>query len=543
MSQTDHFKLKPLSIGILLGAVSGLALLPAWAAHPENSLAGSNFEIDTDANLTVDDTAPPSIDWANVTESRKTDTASGSGDDAFGMGSKEDTEPPAVVAGGIPPNKSDLSVFGVFQEGGIGGFLNMFWTRVQDPSGTTNMDFEFNQSSTISSNGVTPVRTEGDLLIQYDLSNGGTNPQLFLSRWRATGAGTLCEAANSTPCWGVKTDLTASALAAGSINTSAISAANSDSLGALSARTFGEAHISLTAIFPSPTQCLTFGSAYLKSRSSDTFSSALKDFIAPLTVNISNCAAINIHKQDDAGTALAGAVFTLFNDNPTLGTFLAPPDTITNPVLSCQTLATGNCTISNVLAGNYCVVETTTPAGHDTAAPQCITLAADVNQSLTFVDPRQTGAILITKTRKHAAAGSGSQPHAGVTFTVGGTSTAATDGNGKVCVDGLLFGSYTVHEITPTGYNGEADKTVTVDNKASCSDSPYVGESVSFVNIPLSDITVSFSSQVTGGTKAKIDCGQAGNPTDLTPSAFDDTSETSTNLVPGTYTCTVEIDP
>ncbi len=40
------------------------------------------------------------------------------------------------------------------------------------------MDFEFNQSSVISTNGVTPVRTAGDVLIQYDLAKGGTNPRV-----------------------------------------------------------------------------------------------------------------------------------------------------------------------------------------------------------------------------------------------------------------------------------------------------------------------------------------------------------------------------
>ena len=49
------------------------------------------------------------------------------------------------------------------------------------------MDFEFNKSSVLSANGVTPVRTAGDILIQYDLANGGTNPELFLSRWVTTG--------------------------------------------------------------------------------------------------------------------------------------------------------------------------------------------------------------------------------------------------------------------------------------------------------------------------------------------------------------------
>ena len=35
--------------------------------------------------------------------------------------------------------------------------------------------------------------------------------------------------------------------------------------------------------------CVNFGRAYLKSRSADSFSSELKDFIAPIPVSISNC--------------------------------------------------------------------------------------------------------------------------------------------------------------------------------------------------------------------------------------------------------------
>src|SRR5215207_1503056 len=99
---------------------------PALASHPEVSLTGSNFEIDTDANLKVDDAG--SLDWANVAEVRKADTASGQNDESFGQGTKEDTAVPSVVTGGIPPNKSDLKVFGVYQEGsGSSGFLNLFW--------------------------------------------------------------------------------------------------------------------------------------------------------------------------------------------------------------------------------------------------------------------------------------------------------------------------------------------------------------------------------------------------------------------------------
>src|SRR5215213_5375003 len=92
-----------------------ISVQAAFASHPEVSLAGSNFEIDTDANLKVNDAAP-SIDWANVNEIRKADTLSGPNDESFGQGTKEDTAAPTVVDGSIPPNKSDLKFFGIFQE-------------------------------------------------------------------------------------------------------------------------------------------------------------------------------------------------------------------------------------------------------------------------------------------------------------------------------------------------------------------------------------------------------------------------------------------
>jgi uncharacterized surface anchored protein len=505
-----------------------MSVSTTFASHPEVSLSGSNFEIDTDANLKVDDAAP-SIDWANVNENRKQDTTSGPTDESFGQGTKEDTAVPTVVDGGIPPNKSDLKFFGVYQEGNTAtGFLNLFWSRVQDPTGTTNMDFEFNQSSTASANGITPVRTAGDLLITYDLSNGGVNPTLSKRTW--TGS-----------AWGTSTALVGGTNASGSINTSAIPAADSDGLGGQSARTFGEAQIRLSSIFTNPTICQSFGSAYLKSRSSDQFNSALKDFVPPTAVNISNCGSVKIIKTDDGGAALAGAEFTLYKDNAPIGGSRGAEDTAT--ALKCTTAANGQCTIVNVLQGEYWVVETVTPAGYETAADQHATVTADVTVELTFVDLRARGAIEVTKVRKHAADGSGDHPHAGVNFTVNGV-TKATDANGKACFDNLLFDSYTVHETTPAGYAGEADKTVTVDNKAACADSPYVGETVTFTNTPLTNITVSVDSQIDGGTASTMVCKE-GTTTKASGStgANGDGSITASNLPPGTYVCTVVVDP
>jgi hypothetical protein len=527
---------------------------PAAASHPEVSLPGSDFEIDTDANLRLDDPAP-SQDWASIpqgttqgTERRKADLPSGPGDDSFGQGTKEDTAVPTVVDGSIPPNKSDLLTFGGYLETTPTGerFLNIFWHRVQEPSGTTNMDFEFNQSSQISGNGVTPVRTAGDVLIQYDLAQGGTNPQLFLSRWVTTGPKSQCVAANATPCWGNTTasglaprvNLSTAGLATGSINTSAIPAAEADGLGDISARTFGEAQIDFDALAGSD-QCVAFGSAYLKSRSSDSFTAALKDFIAPLTLNLSLCGSIHVIKHDDATppALLDGAEFDLLHDNAPVGGSPGAEDTNAG---HCTTVA-GVCDFLAVQQGEYWVVETVAPTGHDLANPafQHVTVAADEEVSVTFVDPRQRGAILLTKTHKHAADGPGDHPQAGVSFTIAGQAVV-TNANGQACVDGLLFGSYNVVETVPTGYvaDGPTTKSVTVDNKASCADNPYVGETVSFSNTPLSDLTVSVHSQVPGGTASTINCVVANSGV-----AVENPSLTVPNLVPGTYTCTVVIDP
>jgi hypothetical protein len=644
-------------------AVAAALLTLALIGTAIASLPGSNFEIDTDANLKVDGAAP-SIDWASVAEIRKADPFTGSQDDSFGQGTKEDTAVPTVVNGSIPPNKSDLLNFGVYLETTASGarFLNLFWHRVQEPSGTTNMDFEFNQSSTISTNNVTPVRTAGDLLIQYDLSQGGTNPVLFLSRWVTSGSSSQCEASNSVPCWSTKTNLSAAGDATGSINTSAIPAADSDGLGNVSARTFGEAQLDFDALGGGTGTCTSFGSAYLKSRSSDSFTAALKDFIAPAATNLSNCGSVRIRKETDPdenpnatefgytkafttapptpntftlmddglqsyANVLFGTGYTVDEDvipagwdltnidcsvagHPSVGvtpTINLAAGTVTfdidnaSDVLDCtytnrargsivvekitddgqgafdftsNTLTPGTFTLTTTGAGavgkdsktfadlapgTYDVAETV-PAGwnlvssscDDGSNPSAIGLTAGETVTCTFHDARETGAILISKTRKHAADGPGDHPHQGVDFVITGGelpgvgTTITTNADGEACLDGLVLsshvgiGDYTVTETVPAGYSASPlSATVTVDTEATCADDPYVGETASFHNTPLTDITVSVNSQVDGGTASMIDCG-AGV---VSTGPNGDGSTSRNNLTPGTYTCTVVIDP
>src|SRR5262249_29729536 len=145
------------------------------------SLTGSTFEID--GNLAVDGGAG-ALDWANAPQLQiATDLATGQNDNSFGQGTKENTAVPSVVDGSIPNNKSDLSHFYVGSEVGSNGdiFMYLGWERI-NTLGTANIDFEFNQSPTISANGVTPVRTAGDMLISFDFANGGNTVNLTLHR-------------------------------------------------------------------------------------------------------------------------------------------------------------------------------------------------------------------------------------------------------------------------------------------------------------------------------------------------------------------------
>ncbi|MFI8104241.1 hypothetical protein [Streptomyces sp. NPDC086023] len=265
-----------------------------------NVLAGSHFEIDVNANLIVN--GANCIDWLSGgtgTAFRsgvivKNDRPSGRNDNSFGQGSKEDDPNPTIVFGSIPPNKSDLLNFGVFTEADTTPkFLELFWRRINSPQGTTNMDFELNQKfcspnatpTNCANNGpsetATPVRTQGDKLITYDLSQGGTVPTISIRTWSGT-------------AWGGPTVITGGSnpLAVGSVNSSTIPANQAGSLGQLDPFTFGEAAISFDAIFPPGSACTTFGSAYVKSRSSDSFNSELKDFIDPTPVQITNCASL-----------------------------------------------------------------------------------------------------------------------------------------------------------------------------------------------------------------------------------------------------------
>ena len=99
---------------------------------------------------------------------------------------------------------------------------------------------------------------------------------------------------------------------------------------------------------------------------------------------------------DDTGNALQGAVFTLFKDNQPLDGAAPHGAEDTSTGQSCTTGADGNCTISDVVPGQYWVVETTGVPNHDTAPDQNITVGAGQSVGpLTFINPRQHVVIVL----------------------------------------------------------------------------------------------------------------------------------------------------
>jgi hypothetical protein len=211
---------------------------------------------------------------------------------------------------------------------------------------------------------------------------------------------------------------------------------------------------------------------------------------------------------------------------------------------------------SDLAPGTYDAAETV-PAGWNLVSSTCsdgspvsaIALSGGETVTCTFHNARERGAILIQKQRKHAAApGEGDVPHPGVDFTVTGGNLSSgisttTNSQGLACVDGLILssfvGDYTATESLPSGYHaaGALAKVVSVVEEGSCPNGPTAN--VSFLNIPLTDITIIVNSQLDGGTASSIDCDSVTGSTD----ANGDGQVARQDLEPGLYHCEVLVDP
>jgi hypothetical protein len=173
-----------------------------------------------------------------------------------------------------------------------------------------------------------------------------------------------CFSANALPCWGKHVTL-GSTTAEGAVNSATV--AEPIAGGSLTAGLFGEASINLTAagVFPAGV-CEAFGTAFAKSRSSSSFTAELKDFIAPIAVNISNCGSITINK--------------VTQNEPVPGTQSFAYTTSSNLTPSSFTLKNGGSrTYSKLGSGTYTVTE-----GAQSAPWSFVSLTCDTATGVTI---------------------------------------------------------------------------------------------------------------------------------------------------------------
>jgi hypothetical protein len=375
-----------LGTGIVIPAASfadnasGCDFSPANNGTPGclGPLTGSTFA-GGDGNLLTSPTTFGSTDWQNVAGlNAGFDLPTGTGDNSFGQGTKEDGPNVTVVTGSIPNNKSNLTRFYEASEIGSNNdnFLYLAWER-SNVLGSANMDFEINQKTTAGFTGSTtgPVtlnRTAGDLLVTFDFTNGGGKPTIGLQRWLTSAtvpvvpgfATNACFSANTFPCWGDQLTLDGTD-SIGAVNnldpvTDPLFPTSPNYINLVPALQFGETAIDLTkaGVFP-PGICEAFGSAFVKSRASASFTAEVKDFIAPIPVNISNCGAIKIIKHTDPRGK--DQVFSYTSNLPA-----EPPGTV-GGVAQGGVTCPGNTSAGVQADGSFCLNDAGNSAGGDSA--------------------------------------------------------------------------------------------------------------------------------------------------------------------------------
>src|SRR6266705_2419662 len=296
-----------------------------------------SFEID--GNLAVDHLVPPSepIDWdSNPFPAALTTFTDGTGstDDIFGLGSKENDQSSWVCTTGSAPPKDDvvneISINGApsiageialrfFSVSGVQKqFLYANWSRLSN-NGDAHIDYEFNQADPATNPASPgcpqlPRRTPGDFLVSFDTQSGGAIINVSAFTWNGTTFVPLSVGSQAT-LWDA------------AVNT----AASITGLTVTGTNLFGELALNVSdTIGTIPCEKVLFVS--MKTRASTSLSAELKDRtrVKPLNFTIFNPAGANA-----GGNALAASIKdTLLGINQTLPA--ATPPTCSGGVCSSQ---------------------------------------------------------------------------------------------------------------------------------------------------------------------------------------------------------------
>jgi Prealbumin-like fold domain len=532
----------------LLGAIGAFLLLVVVLVPSAQAVlpgSPSNMESGNDPTLGLGNMVVDTIgnnDWATVDFTHISDAAASTSDDSFTSGQKQDTTCPTIEGHKNPPKDDFTDVASFTEVNATTGDTYLYGATIRyAANGNASENIELKQGLNGDCTPGFVARSAGDKLIAIDYLGGGSAVQFHVLTWVITGP---CNVGSHTaPCWGATVQELDPNEAEGGVNNVNISAANNPISDVnIVAGQFAEFGINLTDsdIIP-PGSCKSFTQTVWESRASgSSFVSTTKD-IAIEDQDINSCASVSVRKVGSDGGSQQGVIFTLYEGSDITGSVVG----------TCTVDANGDCVDGNgdnpfvdLTPGTYTLDETNTPAGYtkDPDLPFTFTLAIGDSLELEFTNVLQNGAIVIEKTAKHADPNSSPNLVAGFTITDvdGGTHSATTDTDGAACVDGIPPGDATVSETDPPdGYSGGADQVVTVVGGTTCTNAD--GVIASFENVPLTDLSVTVDSQVDGGTSSTVSCTPDG-PSGTTEANGDGTFS-DTDLVPGTYTCVVVIDP
>jgi hypothetical protein len=523
-------------------------------------LSGSTFA-GGDGNLLTSPTTYGTTDWQSLNTagvvSTGIDRPSGSTDNAFGQGTKEDSPAVTVVQGSIPNNKSDLTRFYEASQNISGQtFLYLAWERA-NVLGNANMDFEINQQATTGLTGsftgpITLNRQPGDLLVTYDFTNGGGVPVLGLDRWLVSASNptvpgfstNTCLSSSSFPCWGDHVNLNSGDSEGAVNNVDAVTDPLQTPNASLPASTFGETAINLTAagVFGTGT-CETFASTFLKSRASSSFSAEVKDFVAPVPTMISNCGTIRIKKVTVPSGSTQSFGYTPSSNLSSTGFSLTDG---------------GEQDYINLQPGTYTVTEnstsgwkltdltcTTGGSGDKTTGIATFTVVAGSDITCTYTNTK-LGVIHIVKTTVPAGDSTSFSYTPSSNLASTGFSLTGQTGHNQKDYPGLLPGTYTTTEGSTTGWQltdlsctagGSGDKTTGIATFTVVAGSDIT---CTYTNTKLSSIHI-VKTTVPAGDSTSFSYTPSSN---LASTGFSLTGQTGhnqkdyTGLLPGTYTTT-----
>jgi hypothetical protein len=578
-------------------AVAAAAALFVAGASAVVSNSPSGFE-SSDGNMVLDNTDGLHTDWncfvgsggfqpgtpnskCNVTAGATQTwadggtTSVGTSEFQFKSGTKFD-DPCVTINTGSSPPKDEWTNIAEYLEAAPNKDLYFYGASIRPVvNGNSSGNVYFSQTT----NG---CHTPGDILFGFNFLNGGGTPSIHALEWLPSGSTLPCFLSSSSPpCWGNDKPL-ASQFFEGTVNPNQINGSDNGINGqTLPANAFAEFGINITGALKNlgVTNIPCFANQTWVSRSSgSSFSSNPGDVEV---VSRPTCGNITIIKHTLNGAGNRTGVDQTFGYTTTGG--LSPSTFTLNDAAGTDNAANTQA-YTKLGIGNYSVTEGAEPANFAFVSLTCknngttdnsvvsgetvnIPLKANDSWVCTYVNQQQLGAIKITKTGKDKNCTAAGTPTIGngtctgnaVAALSGGVfsvkdagghavsgSPATTGSDGTVCIGNLPFGTYSVQETgAPSGYaiDDSTAHNVTVNTNSTCGDGNEATFSAS--DTPLTNVTANAQAQVAGATNSTVTCvnSTSTNIGNSPQGPSDPSKVTANDLKPGTYTCTVVIDP